>query len=301
MGSLLPANTFGGKGIELFQPVGGAEPDFDVVVQGTLTVSGNELSMPTGDLVMELGDITAHAATFDSTVACSNIDVSGVIHGASGIITGELRCGNLVTDSGLEITTLVADSAVIYGNVTADGNITADGSFEAGNALLRGGLVVNGVNGATINGPLSATGNVAFPGAALSVASLAASGALSAASGVISGNLTVNGTLNVPGGIDAPPIVAGLNCSSIRFGNLLAVFGNGTTGADGQVTYITRPFGTVFSIVLTGNLNGGSTLLFNSNGANGPQGQIYAVATFNNGARVGAGVAINMVAFAVAA
>lgn len=299
MGSLLPSNTFGGRGLELFVPVGGIEPETDVVIQGNLTVLGQEVSLPDADLVLGLGDITARSATLAAQVSCANLTVSDLVQAVRGTFSGELTAGSLDLNGPLELTNLTADSIVSAGPITG-GSLAVGGSLTAGDSTLAGNLVVNGQLGATVNGPLSVTGQVSFPGAALTVASLAASGALSAASGVISGNLTVNGTLIVPGGVDAPPVVAGLNCSSIRFGNLLAVFGNGTTGADGQVTYITRPFSTVFSIVLTGNLNGGSTLLFNSNGANGPQGQFYAVATFSNGQRVGAGIAINMVAFAIA-
>jgi hypothetical protein len=300
MGSLLPSNTFGGRGLELFQPVGGIEPEIDVVIQGNLTVLGQEVSLPDGNLVLGLGNVTAHSATLATQVSCANLTATDLIQGVRGTFTGELIAGSLNLDGPLELTNLTADSIVSAGPITG-GSLAVGGNLTAGDSTLAGNLVVNGQLGATVNGPLSATGLVSFPGAALTVASLVASGALSAASGVISGNLTVNGTLNVPGGIDAPPVVAGLNCSSIRFGNLLAIFGSGSTGGDGQVTYITRPFTSLFTLVLTGNLNGGSTLLFNSNGANGPQGQLYAVATFSNGQRVGAGIAINMVAFAIAA
>jgi len=294
MGSLLPSNTFGGKGIEMFTPVGGAEPDFDVIVQGNLTVLGQEVLLPTADLVMTAGTIRGNDAVLTGPLSCTNLTAAGPITGTAATFTGEVQCGSLAVDAGLDITNLFADTASIIGEVSA------------GNIVSNNGVTINGAPGLTVNGPLTTTGSVSFPNAALAVASVTSAGpvsasALSAGSGVISGNLTVNGTLIVPGGIDAPPVVAGLNCSSIRFGNLLAIFGNGSTGADGQVTYITRPFTTLFTLVLTGNLNGGSTLLFNSNGANGAAGQIYAVATFSNGQRVGAGIAINMVAYAIVA
>lgn len=168
MGSLLPANTFGGKGIELFEPVGGAEPDFDVIVQGTLTVSGNELTMPIGDLVMGLGTVKANDAEFQGPVSCSNLDATGIIHAASGTITGELQCGSLVVENGIEITQLVADSAEIYGNITTGGSLTAGGAFSAGNSVINGNLLVNG--------SLSVTAGLPIPETVCGIASVGAFG-----------------------------------------------------------------------------------------------------------------------------
>jgi hypothetical protein len=293
MGSLLPSNTFGGIGQELFVPVGGIEPEIDVIVQGTLTVLGNEVSFPDADLILGLGDVTARSATLSAQVSCNNLDVTDLVQCARATITGELTAGSLELNGPLEITNLTADS------VTSIGAITGATLAVAGDSVLGGSVTVNGTNGAIINGPLNVTGNVSLPNAALSVASLASAGAMTAGSGNISGNLFIGGALTVASGIDPPPIVPGFQCSSIKFGQLLIAFGSGGTGFDGSVTYTTRPFTSVFSISATGN--SGVNCLYARNTENGPAGSIRLIATNTGGVPTGAGVQINMIAFLLAA
>lgn len=283
MGSLLPSNTFGGKGIEMFLPVGGAEPDFDVIVQGDLTVSGQEVLLPTANLTMTSGTIMGNDAEFRGPVSCTNFTAEGLITGERATITGELQCGSILTDGGLEITELFADSAAVIGPITC------------GNLVTGNGVTVNGAAGATINGPLTTTGPVNFNTATVTAGAFTSTGALTAASGFISGNLTVNGALLVPGGIDPPPVVPGFQCSSIAFGSLLIVFGFGSTGFDGSVTYTCPPFLSVYSISATGN--SGVNCLYARNTENPAAGTIRCVATSVGGTPTGAGVGINMVAF----
>jgi cytoskeletal protein CcmA (bactofilin family) len=293
MGSILPSNTFGGRGQELFVPVGGIEPEIDVIVQGTLTVLGDEVSLPTADLVMGLGDITAHSATLAAQVSCANINVTDLVQCARATITGELIAGSLNIDGPLEITNLTASSADILGDITAadiivsrqvrSTTVQATGYVQCGSVATSGDITAGGTTANFGNATL--TGNVIHANSDLSVGSHAS----------IVGNLTVGGQLTVTGGIDPPPIVPGFQCSSIKFGQLLIAFGFGTTGFDGSVTYTTPPFISVFSISATGN--SGVNCLYARNTENGPAGSIRLVATNTAGVPTGTGVGINLVAF----
>lgn len=154
MGSLLPSNTFGGRGIEMFTPVGGAEPDFDVIVQGNLTVSGQEVLLPTADLVMTAGTIRGNDAVLTGPLSCTNLTATGPLTGTTAKFTGELQCDSLVADGGLQITELACELAQVFTTITAGGIVTA-GGLIAGNSTITGNLIVEGT--------LSVTGGIPVP------------------------------------------------------------------------------------------------------------------------------------------
>ena len=154
MGSLLPSNTFGGRGIEMFTPVGGALPDFDVIVQGDLTVLGQEVLLPTGDIVLTAGTIRGNDAVLTGPLSCTNLTASGPLTGTTATLTGEVRCGSLISEGGLQITDLACDIAQVFSTLTAGGVVTA-GGIVAGNSIITGNLVVEGA--------LSVTGGIPIP------------------------------------------------------------------------------------------------------------------------------------------
>ena len=127
----------------MFTPVGGAEPDFDVVVQGNLTVSGQEILMPTGDLVMTAGTIRGNDAVLTGPLSCTNLTATGPLTGTAATFTGELQCDSLIADGGLQITELACEVAQVFSTITAGGIVTA-GGLVAGNSTITGNLIVEG-------------------------------------------------------------------------------------------------------------------------------------------------------------
>lgn len=310
MGSLLPSNTFGGKGIEMFEPVGAINPNEDLIVIGNLTVEGQEVLIPTGDLVMTAGTIRGNDAQFTGPVSCTNVTASGGLTANTGTFSGLLTAQALDLNGPLELTTLFASNAEIDDNLTA-ANITASAQVNAATVTASGLVQCGSVNtgGAiTAGGSITANGTVAnFTNASVtgnsisSVTSLSVGGSASITGSTnITGNLTVGGSITVAGGISPPPVVPGFQCSSIRFGSLLIVFGFGTTGFDGSVTYTCPPYSSIFSITCSGN--SGINCLYSRNFTDGPSGTIRLVSV-NASSFVpsGAGVPINLVAFLTAA
>lgn len=186
MGSLLPSNTFGGIGQELFVPVGGIEPEIDVIVQGTLTVLGDEVSLPTADLVMGLGDITAHSATLTSQVSCVNLTVSGLTQTDRAIVTGELTAGSLDLNGPLQLTNLTADSVVSVGSITG-GTLSVGGALTAGNSVINGNLIVNG--------SLSVTAGLPIPETVCGIVAINAIGGAGLVASVSYPSITSNGVV----------------------------------------------------------------------------------------------------------
>lgn len=152
----------------MFTPVGGAEPDFDVIVQGNLTVSGQEILLPTGDIILTSGSVKGNDAEFTGPLSCTNLTASGLITGDRATITGELQCGSLIAEGGLQITELACDIAEVFGAINAGGIVTA-GGLIAGNSVITGNLVVEGA--------LSVTSGLPIPEAICGIVSIGPSGA----------------------------------------------------------------------------------------------------------------------------
>jgi len=276
----------------MFVPVGGAEPDFDVIIEGNLTVQGQEVLLPEADLVMDLGTIKANDAEFRGPVSCSALTTPGNINAANGVFTGTIQADGLDLNGPLQLTQLTADTIQVLGGITAAsaalaGAINCDGVISTG--PLR-------ATSAIISGSIDGYGHARFPAAALTAASVQTTGELLVgAAALIAGNLTVQGALSVEGGIDPPPVIDAYQCSYISFGQLRIVFGSGTTGFDGSVTYSMTPFQDIYAISATGA--SGVNCLYSFNTANPAAGSIRLVSTSVSGVPSGAGVRIFLVGF----
>ena len=277
---------------------------------GSATATGNIVggNISTGGLFTATGNITGGNIITAAAISAASVSASANVTGGNIITTGAISAGGLVSATG----NVTGGNIATAGLITVTGNVQAVGNVSGGN-ILTANLVqastisattnviaTANVTGGNLNAvSLSLSGNVISgisTAANITGANIIATAAMSAASVSASGNVTggnilTAGLISATGNITGGNVLGGANVNATTHtGSTVSVTGNITGGnvLGGANVNATTHTGSTVSVtgaitgasltVSTGSVTLGSIVNANANGV----GNIGAVGGFFN-------------------